>query len=443
MPAEYHYARNGQRFGPVNGKQLRELAAAGKLLPTDQIWSPEKNQWIPAGTIKALFPQAAAAVPAQVPAAVPKVVPHPIGTSPRPTPVRWGMWLGIGGGTLAALGLIVGLVVLLNRPGTTTLPSDTVVLDDKGGKAPLPMEGPGTTVPETKGDAGKEAKKDPGPIDPKGFVEPKKDPVSDTKTEVNPAAQAKVEQGNAAAAKGDLEAAIRAYTEAIELQPNYAWAYCKRGQAHMNKGAYAAAIADCNKALEFQPKLMDAYAFRGASEYDGKDYPAAIVTSDQALKLDPRAPFFYFLRGNALVMTGSPERGITDLDQAIRLDPKNARYFHSRGSAHAKLKNDKLAQADFEQRDALDLAAMSPAKRQAYQRMQQAEADFQLAAAQYEGAQRAYDVQMNTYRAQAGRAAAMGIKLRPPAPPDPFLQNRMQNARAIALQARRTFETTP
>jgi hypothetical protein len=49
---EWHYIQNGASQGPVAFSEMRRLAAAGNLLPTDFVWA--------AGTIAQLFPQGAA-----------------------------------------------------------------------------------------------------------------------------------------------------------------------------------------------------------------------------------------------------------------------------------------------------------------------------------------------------------------------------------------------
>ncbi len=69
---EYYYSREGQRFGPVPGEQLKQLAAAGQLAPNDLIWKEGMANWIQAARVKGLFP-VAAPQPPDVPASAPAV----------------------------------------------------------------------------------------------------------------------------------------------------------------------------------------------------------------------------------------------------------------------------------------------------------------------------------------------------------------------------------
>jgi tetratricopeptide (TPR) repeat protein len=53
--------------------------------------------------------------------------------------------------------------------------------------------------------------------------------------------------------KGDIDLAIKDYSKAIELKPDYAVAYNNRGNAYKNKGDIDLAIADYRKALQINP----------------------------------------------------------------------------------------------------------------------------------------------------------------------------------------------
>ncbi len=61
MTQEWHYSSNGQQHGPITGSELKQLAASGKLKPTDVIWKQGMANWISAGSTKGLFLPIAAA----------------------------------------------------------------------------------------------------------------------------------------------------------------------------------------------------------------------------------------------------------------------------------------------------------------------------------------------------------------------------------------------
>jgi hypothetical protein len=76
MAQEWYYSQNGQKRGPVSGADLKQLAASGKLQPTDLIWKQGMEKWVPARLVKGLFPPAAPPVGTPAPPPLPpKAVP--------------------------------------------------------------------------------------------------------------------------------------------------------------------------------------------------------------------------------------------------------------------------------------------------------------------------------------------------------------------------------
>src|SRR5687768_9599724 len=63
---EWYYSIGGDRQGPVAAAELKRLADAGTLKPTDLVWKDGMADWAQARSIKGLF---AAAAPAAAPAA--------------------------------------------------------------------------------------------------------------------------------------------------------------------------------------------------------------------------------------------------------------------------------------------------------------------------------------------------------------------------------------
>lgn len=57
MANDWHFTLNGQPAdAPVSWAQLKQLATAGRLEPTDKVWREDMTGWEPAGSIKGLFP---------------------------------------------------------------------------------------------------------------------------------------------------------------------------------------------------------------------------------------------------------------------------------------------------------------------------------------------------------------------------------------------------
>lgn len=74
----------------------------------------------------------------------------------------------------------------------------------------------------------------------------------------------------------DYDKAIEAFSKAIALKPDYAYAYTNRGLAYHNKGQYDRAIEDYNKAIALDPNDAEAYNNRGVAYAGKRDMERAI-----------------------------------------------------------------------------------------------------------------------------------------------------------------------
>src|SRR6202035_4078912 len=95
--------------------------------------------------------------------------------------------------------------------------------------------------------------------------------------EINPTAEAYTGLGVAYAGKKDLDRALKAYDQAIRLDPNYSAAYGSRGFAYNDKKDYDRAIADLDQAIRLDPADAISYNNRGNSYFFKKDYDRAIA----------------------------------------------------------------------------------------------------------------------------------------------------------------------
>ena len=71
MSQQWFYSKNGQQQGPVSPEQLKQLAAAGKLQPTDLVWKEGMSQWVAASSIKGLFTAPSIPTPPALPPPIP------------------------------------------------------------------------------------------------------------------------------------------------------------------------------------------------------------------------------------------------------------------------------------------------------------------------------------------------------------------------------------
>ncbi len=82
-------------------------------------------------------------------------------------------------------------------------------------------------------------------------------------------------RGNEAFAKGKLEAAIEAYSEALCLEPGEPVYYTNRAMCHRKKEAWEAVVADCSTALELDDTSIKGHYLLGvALDAQGEHEPA-------------------------------------------------------------------------------------------------------------------------------------------------------------------------
>jgi uncharacterized caspase-like protein len=161
--------------------------------------------------------------------------------------------------------------------------------------------------------------------------------------------------------KKDYDKAIAEYTQAIQLDSNYARAYQGRGDAYDEKGDYDRAIADLTQAIRLDPNFANAYIIRGVVYSHKGDIDRAIADYDQAIRLDPNSVYAYNGRGSAYYKKGDYDRAIVESNQAIRLDPNFASAYTNRGNAYNSKGDRTRARADW--RKALELDPNSTAAR--------------------------------------------------------------------------------
>ncbi|MEI8071905.1 MAG: DUF4339 domain-containing protein [Planctomycetota bacterium] len=58
MADQWHVGKNGQTTGPFLTGQLKEMAAAGQVAPSDLLWKAGMEKWVPCSSVKGLFPVA-------------------------------------------------------------------------------------------------------------------------------------------------------------------------------------------------------------------------------------------------------------------------------------------------------------------------------------------------------------------------------------------------
>jgi hypothetical protein len=300
-PSEYYYVRDNQRHGPVYAHELKKLAEAGQLLPTDLIWKRGMAQWTPAVLLRNLFrgitPPPLPTEPPPLPEpASPRgpATPVPVTPSgPMPTPASYAP----------------------NRPAASPrvppAPQVSPLAAGPGPRAPVapvasPRVGPAPPLPAASAPR--------QPVPPVAPARPTPAPTPAVAAAVPPSRTPSV---------ADLDRTIAAWSETLRLDPRNVSARINRGMAHAEKGDYDRAVADLTEAVRLDPRNAQAYASRGVIHAQMRvDYARGIADLSRAIQLAPDEVILYEFRAIFHRATGDTARAAEDERKAAELRPR-------------------------------------------------------------------------------------------------------------------------
>ena len=146
------------------------------------------------------------------------------------------------------------------------------------------------------------------------------------------------------------EAAVEAFSNAIDLNPAVARFYHRRGWAHVLRDDIKNALVDKTQAITLDPDNYNYIASRGSVYWRAGDTTAAIEDYHQAVGLfeESNVPIAWVESGrpwNAAwlyretrkqshAVRGSFDLAISDLQRALEFDPDNASYWAELGNTY-------------------------------------------------------------------------------------------------------------
>ena len=173
-------------------------------------------------------------------------------------------------------------------------------------------------------------------------------PASPTAPAPGSDAKSYVAYGIANGAKGDLDGAIKAFNEAIKIDPKYAPAYYYRGFAYSVQNKPDQAISEYTQVIQIDPKYKEAYYQRGTLKGQNGDFDGALADFGEVIKLDPKyAPAYYNL-GHVHYFKGDLDGALNEINQALRLNPNFSLSYYIRGLIQHAQGHRVEATADFQ-----------------------------------------------------------------------------------------------
>ena len=137
--------------------------------------------------------------------------------------------------------------------------------------------------------------------------------------------------GCALAGRGEMDAAIAHFQEALEIKPDFAAAHHSLGCALAGRGDAAAAIVHYKKALEIKPDFAAAHYSLGAALAGRGEAAAAIAHYEKALDINPDYAEAHYSLGDALAGRGEAAAAIAHYEKALDINPDYAEAHYNLG----------------------------------------------------------------------------------------------------------------
>ena len=133
--------------------------------------------------------------------------------------------------------------------------------------------------------------------------------------------------------QGKIAEAIRHYSEALRINPNYEKAHNNLGIALKDEGRVDEAIDHYLQALRIKPDFEEAHNNLGNAFLKQGKAAKAIKHFKEALRLNPEFTDAYNSLGTALIRTGNTDEAIEYFRKALQIDPNCAGTYVNLGGA--------------------------------------------------------------------------------------------------------------
>jgi tetratricopeptide (TPR) repeat protein len=161
-----------------------------------------------------------------------------------------------------------------------------------------------------------------------------------------------VMRGDAKDDLGDHNGALDDYNAAIEINPDYEYAYATRCGTHLELSHTRAAVNDCTKALSLKPKDDMALRERSAAYYFLGDYQLAAADAQAAMDVDNTEPGN--ILANCRAAVGMLRDDVKDCSTYISYQPNDADGYFYRGRIYLNTSSPAQAKDDFHKALQLD-----------------------------------------------------------------------------------------
>ena len=132
---------------------------------------------------------------------------------------------------------------------------------------------------------------------------------------------------------GKLDEAIKAYTKAISIKPDFADAYYNLGNALRDQGKLKKALEAYRKTISVKPTYFKAYGNIGFIFKDQGKLHEAIEAYTKALSINPDYAEAYNNMGLAFIEQGELKKAVEAYSKAISIKPNYTEAYNNMGNA--------------------------------------------------------------------------------------------------------------
>jgi tetratricopeptide (TPR) repeat protein len=146
---------------------------------------------------------------------------------------------------------------------------------------------------------------------------------------------------------GYYEEALKAYDQAIKINPAYLTAWKNKGNVLYTLAEYNESIQAYDQAIGIDKKYALAWYGKGLALTKLGDYDEAVNAYDSAIENAPDNPAIWYNKGIALSSQGKYDAAIRCYDQAIKLNQSFVEAWNGKGVAYEALGFETEANAAF------------------------------------------------------------------------------------------------
>ena len=110
--------------------------------------------------------------------------------------------------------------------------------------------------------------------------------------------------------------------QALDVDPDFAYAYAFRANLQKDRGQLEDAVEDATKAIELGLRTAEVYLTRVVALDLSGNHESALADCHSAIAVDPRNAGAWNSRGLIKAKTGDPTGGILDCQRAVELSPR-------------------------------------------------------------------------------------------------------------------------